>query len=461
MKSSTCLAVFLVLALCSPDAGASTVEEEATLLSKGETVGEVVRHAEKLKVIESNESLGESGQSKDQGEATMLLQYGANADTCVPGCKKCGYNWYEKQWNNGNPSSYFTNTECECCGGTQAEKETCKSACSGYNMARGKAASASSVSHYGGAASLVVDGSTTTGFLHSDLEVSPWVQVDLGNSDLVAVVRTTMRDDERPGITLRNVGFSVTVDTVVCANNQPVVWVVGALTTDTVCGAALSGSKVRVSLPSGGRRFLQISEVEVYGLALLANYACYSNSGTNVYKYMNKCESCSGPGPSQCLSCADGDAFVMWNDTTKAGSCHTITTTNIVVTVPGSATAELAALPQISTKFFQKRVETMITRPDVIGGVPNETVGVRAECAGVKQIVCRTASSGNHTGTTSCTQSKHVQLLSVGADASHYGGKMTHQSMSADVFMGYYSDSSINQNGAQFINPCAPLTSIF
>jgi len=53
--------------------------------------------------------------------------------TCTPGCNACGYNWYEKNWNNGNPNSYFKNKSCGCCGHSDAAGfENCAEACSGY-----------------------------------------------------------------------------------------------------------------------------------------------------------------------------------------------------------------------------------------------------------------------------------------------------------------------------------------
>merc|ERR1711982_271175 len=59
-----------------------------------------------------------------------------NSLTCKLGCNKCGYNWYEHQWNNGNPSWYFKNLECGCCQGTKEEIEVCKVACSDYDAAQ-------------------------------------------------------------------------------------------------------------------------------------------------------------------------------------------------------------------------------------------------------------------------------------------------------------------------------------
>ena len=57
---------------------------------------------------------------------------------CVPGCNACGdqstggYNWYQTQSTagaDGGPSAHFTETNCGCCGGTLAQKETCKQVC--------------------------------------------------------------------------------------------------------------------------------------------------------------------------------------------------------------------------------------------------------------------------------------------------------------------------------------------
>ena len=50
-------------------------------------------------------------------------------DACDLGCERCGYNWYKRNWNNGNPTKYFRNTDCGCCGGSKAQKEVCKEVC--------------------------------------------------------------------------------------------------------------------------------------------------------------------------------------------------------------------------------------------------------------------------------------------------------------------------------------------
>ena len=160
---------------------------------------------------------------------------------------------------------------------------------------------------YGKASSVVTDGAIdqNAGFTHSTFEESPWVEIDLGTSQSVAVTRTIMRHyPSRSSITFRSCGFTVTVDSTICGENQIVLSAntLGALTTDTVCGSTLSGSTVRVSLPTGGRRYLQVTEVEVYGPGILASSTCYSNTSPDVYPYMNQCKTCSGPGPSQ-VSC--------------------------------------------------------------------------------------------------------------------------------------------------------------
>ena len=163
----------------------------------------------------------------------------------------------------------------------------------------------------------------------------------------------------------------------------------------------------------------------------------------------------------------------MWDNTTQTGSCHSITTENIVMTSPGTSTPEMAARTQVHTKFFTKTVYTMLMRPDVFSGIENELVGVEAVCKGIKQIVCEASvgSSGSSSNGAKCTQKKAMWLLKVRADATSYGGYMNTyiqvngqwewQWISAPNFIGYYNDLSINQNGATFVNPCIPLTTIF
>lgn len=40
-------------------------------------------------------------------------------EKCSPGCSACGYNWYKKEYNNGNPSRAWNFGDCPCCGGKQ------------------------------------------------------------------------------------------------------------------------------------------------------------------------------------------------------------------------------------------------------------------------------------------------------------------------------------------------------
>ncbi|CAE7884831.1 unnamed protein product [Symbiodinium microadriaticum] len=49
---------------------------------------------------------------------------------CQLGCSKCGYNWYQSQWQNGSPSRDF-HKYCGCCGGSQAQQDDCKEVCAG------------------------------------------------------------------------------------------------------------------------------------------------------------------------------------------------------------------------------------------------------------------------------------------------------------------------------------------
>jgi len=47
--------------------------------------------------------------------------------TCELGFNKCGYNWYQNQWNSGSPTQHWSKY-CGCCGGTQIQQDNCKTA---------------------------------------------------------------------------------------------------------------------------------------------------------------------------------------------------------------------------------------------------------------------------------------------------------------------------------------------
>ena len=114
------------------------------------------------------------------------------------------------------------------------------------NLALHKPVSASTVHEiYGKAASVVTDGAINhdsmapshAGFMCSYFEESPWVEIDLGSSQSVAVTRMIMRHSpSRSSITFRSSGFTVTVDSTIYVENQIVLTAntLGALTTDTI-----------------------------------------------------------------------------------------------------------------------------------------------------------------------------------------------------------------------------------
>ena len=48
---------------------------------------------------------------------------------CEPGCNRCNYNWYERNWRGGNPTSYWNNNICACCRATPQQLAVCKQVC--------------------------------------------------------------------------------------------------------------------------------------------------------------------------------------------------------------------------------------------------------------------------------------------------------------------------------------------
>merc|ERR1719204_254791 len=54
-----------------------------------------------------------------------------DAGSCELGCNRCGYNWYEKHYNNGSPTEHW-NKYCNCCEGTMEQQNTCKGVCTNW-----------------------------------------------------------------------------------------------------------------------------------------------------------------------------------------------------------------------------------------------------------------------------------------------------------------------------------------
>ena len=69
-----------------------------------------------------------SGNQKTYVKRSSALKIPGKKRRCELGCNRCGYNWYKKHWNNGNPTKWW-NVKCGCCGGTQAQQNACKEVC--------------------------------------------------------------------------------------------------------------------------------------------------------------------------------------------------------------------------------------------------------------------------------------------------------------------------------------------
>lgn len=124
--------------------------------------------------------------------------------------------------------------------------------------------------------------------------------------------------------------FRITVGRNLCAENA---FVPQGLTGDFVCQK--EGNTVRIDIPDSRKRTLMICEVEVYNqFSKLQAAQCYSGGR---YSGMEACKSCAGPGPSQCLSCHDGNAIIPWRqlDGKYQGHCASITNTINIVEVRG------------------------------------------------------------------------------------------------------------------------------
>jgi hypothetical protein len=127
------------------------------------------------------------------------------------------------------------------------------------NLARGKTATQSSMPSWGTPASRAVDGNTDgNSVTHSDLEDSPWWEVDLGADFHIDQIHVYNRSEAQD----RLAGFSLTVSEISGGPGFRYVHsgVPGAKTTIT---ARTVGRYVRLQNP--GRQYLSLAEVEVMG----------------------------------------------------------------------------------------------------------------------------------------------------------------------------------------------------
>lgn len=292
------------------------------------------------------------------------------------------------------------------------------------NYASGRPVTASNNVDAWGKLSYVTDGQFNQ-FSHSPFETNPWVEVALDGNKQIRLARITFRGqpvsegnyfDEFP---LRNSGYSIHVNSALCAENQGVAAYGGSFTMDSVCGSTLTGNKVRLSLPTGGRRFLMVAELEVYGPDVHSSTTCFS--GTQ-YPVSQPCATCDGSGPSQCKTCNDGHVFVMMDATKKTGGCAVAGDTPYVLNYPGFAPQELSNLTQIYTKIIQPQKSfILLPRAEEMNGVTGEVVGLQVLCSGTKRVICKKDLA---TGKTTCTNHKTAKFLKYVTDSSEYGGQL-------------------------------------
>jgi hypothetical protein len=337
------------------------------------------------------------------------------------------------------------------------------------NYAHGRDVTASTnVDGWGGGLKAVTDGILTNDQLysHSKYEINPWVQVSLNGDKQVAVIRTTFRGQKGYDfITYRNSGFKISVNDNTCVEEQGVAAINGPITMDSICTSELTGNRVRLSLPTGGKRFLMVNELEVYGPAMKQSGSCF-NSDTK-YPISKSCATCDGPGPSQCKTCNSGHAFVLLDNDKKTGSCVKYWSGEVHSLVfPGFAPVELSSRTQLYTKVAKQAVQIAVPRPETMHGVEGGVIGMTAICTGIKQIVC---TKDLATGGSRCTQNKTGKFIAYGTDSGLYGGELGHGEMKETWAVcksgtcdhtkepplngGNYIDL-FDHSSTEFINPC-------
>ena len=162
----------------------------------------------------------------------------------------------------------------------------------------------------------------------------PWVSVDLGQSYVISRVVINMG----PEWTFRVNPFNIKVDDVYCKLQDGTEnWnIVANSFGDFTCSQPVSGQHVKIVLPGLKRLFCSVLQVRVYEAFDTSTFNgtdsshCYTNDAVvgvehehrrrgngnrrrrNMLTPMESCSTCSGPGPTQCLSCSSTHAFLPW-----------------------------------------------------------------------------------------------------------------------------------------------------
>lgn len=136
------------------------------------------------------------------------------------------------------------------------------------------------------------------------------------------------------------------------------------------------------------------------------NHSCYEGS-----TYVTQaCADCTGPGPSQCTACNEGDALVPWRYNAIEGSCHTYTDVMQVRDFGTSGTLAGTLLASTSTKWG--KISGAVSLPAV--NTSNETsVMLEVTCYVRKVVMCEARSSIDEA--LACKVHKEATLASVEA----------------------------------------------
>jgi len=258
------------------------------------------------------------------------------------------------------------------------------------------------------ASSGAVDGVATT-CSHTchlgTLDAYPWWRVQLAGSYPIGTVRVSMRPDHSNDF-LNILVEDMNGDTTLCGSENVTVPLGQAL--DVVCSvpdaSPPQGSAVKVVQQSTGM-YLALCEVEVYGPDDNGASFCYDG-----VKYASEaCVTCSGRGPSQCITCAVEHAFVPVRGSDSSafeGYCQQFEPTMKILVIPGPVTPVSSLMPTYLSKWGTTGDTT--ARRATLGP---STVQIQLACYVQKNEYCAGRSSSSDP--VECTVTKLARLKSV------------------------------------------------
>jgi len=140
------------------------------------------------------------------------------------------------------------------------------------------------------------------------------------------------------------------------------------------------------------------------GMGGINGQGCYDGSGYAT----QACANCTGPGPSQCTACLEGNALVSWRSEGREGTCQPYTDTIQVREMPGVGSEAAALMPSFLSKWGLQSATVSLP---AVASIATTSLDVDLTCYLRKSLGCKGRSDTSED--LDCTVDKEAKLKSV------------------------------------------------